>query len=240
MLFDLRDHTILIINGNGKMGEAIIAKLLSSEANAVVAERENSDYVLRVFCQDFKLKVSSIHAAVEFVLKRFGKIDGLINNIEPLFLNTGKKSEQNNAEKQMLHAKEFCSICGEVMKRQNGGSIVNITSAAGTAALKSDEDFSAAYAGIQNYTKKLALELGEQNVRVNAVSFGALEDLGDGFDHFDRFSQRMLSHVPQGRKGTCSEIADAVLFLCSKESSYITGQVLIVDGGWVCGFHRDF
>lgn len=240
MKLDLHNHMILVVNGRGKLGEAITDKLVCAGANAIIADRDGDSYVLRAISEESQIRVQGISELFKEILNRFGKIDALINNIEPWFCDIGRNDAKLDWQDQLRRAMDFCRCCGEIMKKYSIGSIVTIISAAGTVAMKSEAEFCTVSAGLQSFTKELALELGDHNIRVNAVSFGAIEKLGAGFEHVDRLSERMLSHVPQGRFGTCGEVADSSLFLCAKESDYITGQVLTVDGGWCCGYHRDF
>ena len=106
--------------------------------------------------------------------------------------------------------------------------------------------FTAAKAGVINLTKAMALELGPENILVNAIAPGSIltqgtEQLFYGDDGLFKDSvQRLLDHIPLGRPGTPEEIAHAALFLVAPESSYINGHCLTVDGGWTAGYHREF
>ncbi|MAE65216.1 MAG: short-chain dehydrogenase [Phycisphaeraceae bacterium] len=133
-----------------------------------------------------------------------------------------------------------------VMKKAGSGRIINIASIAGLVPIRLQCAFAAAKAGVINLTKAMAIELGNDGVLVNAVAPGstltdATKKLFYGEDGaFSEKAQQLLSHVPLGRPGTVDEIAHAVLFLAAPESSYITGNVITVDGGWIAGFARDF
>jgi NAD(P)-dependent dehydrogenase (short-subunit alcohol dehydrogenase family) len=132
------------------------------------------------------------------------------------------------------------------MRRQGGGRIVNIASIAGLVPLRLQSAFVAAKAGVINLTKSMAIELGVAGILVNAVAPGSTltdgtRQLFYGEDgQFHAAMQQMLDHIPLGRPGDVAEIAHAVLFLAAPESSYITGHVLVVDGGWTAGYVRDF
>ncbi len=129
---------------------------------------------------------------------------------------------------------------------QGSGRIINIASIAGLVPLRLQCAFVAAKAGVINLTRAMALELGPRGVLVNAIAPGSTLTEGtrklfygpDGT--FRAHVQQMLAHVPLGRPATPEEIAHAALFLAAPESSYITGAVLTVDGGWTAGYTREF
>ena len=123
-------------------------------------------------------------------------------------------------------------LCREAADRMAaGGRIVIIGCAAGIVALRKHARTSATAAAVLSLAKVLALEFGERRILVNAIAVGALED-GRGRD--------LISHAPLGRAGRLEDIAQAVLFLCDPENSYMTGHVLLVDGGWAVGYARNF
>ena len=132
------------------------------------------------------------------------------------------------------------------MRVQRSGRIINITSVAGLVPLRLQCAYVAAKAGVVNLTKAMALELGPHGILVNAIAPGSTLTEGTkklfyGEDGKYRQSmQRMLDHVALGRPGEAAEIAAAALFLADPENSYMTGHVLVVDGGWTAGYTRDF
>jgi NAD(P)-dependent dehydrogenase (short-subunit alcohol dehydrogenase family) len=133
------------------------------------------------------------------------------------------------------------------MIAQNGGRIINVASVMGIVGARLQCAFTAAKAGVVNFTRSTALELAPSGILVNCVAPGStLTDAtrglfyGEGARMNDR-AERLLAHIPLGRPGRAEEVAHAVLFLAAPESSYITGQVLCVDGGWTAGgYFRDF
>jgi NAD(P)-dependent dehydrogenase (short-subunit alcohol dehydrogenase family) len=134
-----------------------------------------------------------------------------------------------------------------VMMAQKSGRIVNIASVLGIVPARLQCAYTAAKAGVVNLTQTMALELAPHGIAVNCVAPGSTltagtEKLFYGDDPALREkAQRMLSHVPAGRPGRVEEVAQAILFFAAPENSYITGQVLSVDGGWTAGgFLRDF
>jgi NAD(P)-dependent dehydrogenase (short-subunit alcohol dehydrogenase family) len=133
-----------------------------------------------------------------------------------------------------------------LLRKAGGGRIVNIASIAGLVPLRLQCAFTAAKAGVINLTRAMALELGPENILVNAIAPGSIltqgtERLFYGEDGLFRASvQQMLAHIPLGRPGKPEEIAHAALFLAAPESSYVNGHCLTVDGGWTAGYHREF
>ena len=132
------------------------------------------------------------------------------------------------------------------MLRHSGGRIVNISSVAGLVPLRLQSAFVAAKAGVINLTRSMALELGPQGILVNSVAPGSTLTQGtkalfygpDGA--YSENAASLISHIPLGRPARVEEIAHAVLFLVAPESSYVNGTVLVVDGGWTAGYHREW
>ncbi|MDE1861087.1 MAG: SDR family oxidoreductase, partial [Candidatus Micrarchaeota archaeon] len=126
---------------------------------------------------------------------------------------------------------------------QNGGRIVNITSIQGIAALRPGTSYQATKAGIIGLTIATAIELAEHGINVNAIAPGAIATEGMGKMRFDDSGASALDayrkRIPLGRRGNAFEVAGPVLFLCSERSTYITGEVLRVDGGWLANATPD-
>lgn len=123
-------------------------------------------------------------------------------------------------------------LCREAADRMTGGGrIVILAPVAGVLVVRDQAETSMRAASIIALAKGLALEFGERGILVNVVAVGALEG---------GRSRELLSHVPLGRPGRMDEISQAVLFLCDPDNSYMTGHVLVVDGGWTAGYARNF
>ncbi len=195
-----------------------------------------------------------VSAGVARVLQQFGRIDILVNNA-----GIGvPASERNTIDEFSLQAWDallkvdltgvflMSRETSRAMKTQKSGRIINIASVLGLVPMRLQSSYIAAKAGVVNLTKAMALELAPHGVLVNAVAPGSTQTLGwekwikDAGSEAQGLHAKLLSHIPLGRAGTAQEMADAVLFLAAPESSYITGHVLTVDGGWTAGFARDF
>jgi NAD(P)-dependent dehydrogenase (short-subunit alcohol dehydrogenase family) len=196
----------------------------------------------------------SVASGVATVLARFGRIDILVNNA-----GIGvPASERNTIDQFNLEAWDallkvdltgvflMSREVSRAMMAQKSGRIINIASVLGLVPARLQSSYIAAKAGVVNLTKAMALELAPHGVLVNAVAPGSTQTLGwekwinDAGSEAQGLHARLMSHIPLGRPGTTQEMANAVLFLAAPESSYITGHVLTVDGGWTAGFSRDF
>ena len=141
---------------------------------------------------------------------------------------------------------EVSHAAAAIMKRQHSGRIINIASIAGLVPLRLQCAFIAAKAAVVNLTKGMAPELGPSGILVNGIAPGSTltegtKQLFYGADGtFHSRVQQMLDHVPLGRPGTTDEIAVAALFLADPENTYMNGHILVVDGGWIAGYHREF
>ena len=197
---------------------------------------------------------TQVDSAVAEVLKQFGRLDILVNNagvntirhrvnIDRFPLEEWERIVKVDLTGTYLVSK---AVAGAMIS-QRGGRIINISSVLGVVPARLQCAFTAAKAGVVHLTRTSAIELGEYGILVNCVAPGSTLTEGtkqlfysDSAAQKER-AQRMLSHVPLGRVGTVDEVAHAVLFFASPESSYITGQTLCVDGGWSAGgFLRDF
>ncbi len=126
--------------------------------------------------------------------------------------------------------------------RADGASIINISSIVGMVPLRNQCAFTAAKAGVINFTKAIAMELAPIGVRANAICPGTVGiAVTNGLWKENSAMQALLAHIPMGRQGRPEDIASAAEFLASDYAAYITGAVLPVDGGWTCGgFARNF
>jgi NAD(P)-dependent dehydrogenase (short-subunit alcohol dehydrogenase family) len=193
---------------------------------------------------------TQVVAAVERTLKHFGHISIVVNDAgigNPERVITHEQSLEAWHKVINIDLNGMFYVCKAIlphMVNRGEGRIVNIASVAGLAPLRLQSAYDAAKAGVAQFTRAMAIEYGRMGIRVNAVAPGTMENVTifyglDGKSHSPE-GKRLLDHVPLGRPGLFSEIAHAVLFLVAPDSSYVTGVVMPVDGGWICGYHRDF
>lgn len=240
----LKNRIIIVTGGSGLIGKAIVSDIQQKGGFAINADIDvETNLEAGMIYMDIT-DDKSITDGIDLITAKFGKIDGFVNNAYPRtkdwgvrFENIKPDSWRKNVDMQ-LNSYFVCSQ--QVVKEMinNGtGSIVNIASIYGVVG----NDFTlyeeyggtspAAYAaikgGIINLTRYLASYYGKKGIRFNCVSPGGI------FDHqHPSFVSRYEAKVPMGRMGRPDDIAPAVSFLLSDEAKYITGQNLIVDGGW--------
>jgi NAD(P)-dependent dehydrogenase (short-subunit alcohol dehydrogenase family) len=251
---DLKGKVAIITGAAKGMGRAHALKLSGAGAKVVLADlslqecqlvadeiKKLKGEALPVKC-DVSKKVEIDNAVAE-TLKKFGKIDILVNNagifpFEP-FINM---SEQNFEKVIDINLKGYflmAQACAKEMIKQKSGAIVNISSIAmgqvgvGFAGLT---HYCASKGGIIAMSQAMALELAPLGIRVNNIAPGAIDTPGASTTSMTaQQREAMLAPIPMKRQGKAEEIANAVLFLASDESSYMTGSTMVVDGGWVAG-----
>lgn len=196
----------------------------------------------------------SVAAGVQQVVDELGGVDILINNAgvntadHRVNIDEFPLAEWNRLVQVDLTGTYLVTqAAARFMIRQGGGRIVNIASVLGVVPARRQCAFIAAKGGVIHMTKGTAIELAPHGILVNCVAPGSTLTEGTKSLYYGETAaekanmDRLLSHVPLGRPGTCEEMAHAVLFFVAPESGYITGQVLCVDGGWTAGgFLRDF
>jgi 3-oxoacyl-[acyl-carrier protein] reductase len=172
--------------------------------------------------------------AVEDVLAQLGGLQVLVNNagvsIDGLILRYKPDDLRRTLDVDLSSAFHLCKAACRPMMKQRAGSIVNLTSVVGEQGNAGQTAYSMAKAGLIGLTKSLARELGSRNIRVNAVSPGWIEtDMTKALP--DEAKKMMADGAALGRAGTAREVAEAVAFLASDRSAFVTGEVLRVNGG---------
>ncbi len=216
-------------------GSAVIVNYLKSAraAEEVVAEIQSAGGQ----AQSFQADVSDFNEAqglIKFAIATFDGLDILVNNAgitrDNLIM---MMTEEDWDIVQAINLKSMfnCSKPAvRYMMRKRYGRIINITSIAGQMGNPGQTNYSASKAGQIGFTKALAREIASRNITVNAIAAGYVEtDIWTGVP--EEAKEAILSMIPLERKGDTQDIADAVAFLASEQASYITGQVLGVDGG---------
>ncbi len=242
----LHGKTAIVTGGSRGIGEAITARFLEEGASvfslsrsegekygafAETAEKNGASFV---WIKTDISKKDDIAAAVEKVLKTASSVDILVNNAgitrDGLIFRMKDEEWDDVIATNLTSAFALCRGISRTMIKQRRGSIINISSVVGIMGNAGQSNYSASKAGLIGLTKSLAKEVAARGVRVNAVAPGFIdtsmtEKLGE------KAREALAEMIPLKRTGKPEEIAEAVLFLASEKSSYITGQVLAVDGG---------
>ena len=181
--------------------------------------------------------LQQINDAVSLVVKTFGKIDILVNNVGIAPGNPAEKVTEEDFDNTInlnLKGTFFTAqAVGKQMIEQGSGRIINMSSQAGFIALDDESVYCMTKAGVNHLTKNLASEWAKYNINVNAVAPTFIETPGTEPWLKDKdFRQSVLDRIPLGRIGKPMEVAGAVVFLASDAASLITGEIMLIDGGW--------
>lgn len=181
--------------------------------------------------------LQQINNAVACVVETFGKIDILVNNVGVAPVNPAEKVTEKDFDYTInlnLKGNFFTAqAVGKQMIKQGSGRIINMSSQAGFIALDSESIYCMTKAGINHLTKNLASEWAKYNINVNAVAPTFIETPGTEPWLKDKdFRQSVIDRIPLGRIGKPMEVAGAVVFLASDAASLITGEIMLIDGGW--------
>ncbi len=262
MQVDLRDKTALVTGAGEGIGKAIALALASNGANVAVNDYadtgEQTAAEIRamgresVFLHGDTSKREDAQRVVADATARFGVIDILVNNAGVGTSPQHRKPVHEFADSEWDRVLSidlngvfyFTRAVGVGMVQRKSGSIINIASVLGLVPMRLQIPYAAAKAAVINFSRAAALELGAYGVRVNAIAPGSTLTRATRELFYNpetkAVADSLLSHIPLGRAGTPEEIAHAALFLAAPESSYITGTVITVDGGWTAGFARDW
>jgi 3-oxoacyl-[acyl-carrier protein] reductase len=175
--------------------------------------------------------------AVKRVFDRWGRFDILVNNAgitrDRLLLRMTAEDWDQVLDVDLRGAFLCTKHVMPYLIRQRQGRIVNISSVVGIGGNPGQANYAAAKAGLIGFTKSVAREVASRNVTVNALAPGFI-DTGGMVDQLSEVArQQILARIPMGRFGSGKDVAEAVVFLCSKGAGYITGQVLTIDGGLI-------
>jgi len=233
----LAGRTALVTGGSRGIGRAIAAELARAGASVIVGYRSGAEEAEAVAAEiggrAVQADVSNADEARRLV-EEAGDLDILVNNAgitrDGLLMRMSDEDWHAVLETNLGGVFHTCRAASRGMLKRRSGSIVNISSVVGVHGNPGQTNYAAAKAGIIGFTKSLARELGNRGVRANVVAPGYIstrltEELPE------ELKELMLQNTPLGRFGAPEDVAGAVRFLCSDEASFITGEVLLVDGG---------
>ena len=242
----MKESVALVTGGSRGIGRAICLELARQGASVAVNYAGNEQAALETVeacralgaeAEAFRADVADPAACEELVKAvkdRFGHLDILVNNAgitRDGLLMTAKEEDFGKVLDTNLKGAYFCmKAASKVMMRQRYGRIVSMSSVVGLRGNAGQTSYAASKAGILGLTKSAAKELATRGVTVNAVAPGFIDtDMTAALT--EKAKDAMLSTIPMGRPGAPEDVARAVAFFAQPESSYITGQVLCVDGG---------
>ncbi len=242
----LQESVAIVTGGASGIGQAVVRRFLAEGANVVVADI--SDSVEASVAELPEERVTAVRvdvtceadvvAMASAAIDRYGRVDVLCQSAGIAQPATLFDEETEVALDHILRTNVHGVFLGmkhvlPIMARQRSGSVINIASVAGLAALPGLAGYAASKAGVIALTRAGAVEYGPVGVRVNAICPGRI-DTPMMRGRTTEAARRALSaqHAPMRRHGTADEVAGAVLFLASDDAGYVNGVVLPVDGGW--------
>ena len=241
-MIDLKNTNIILTGATGGIGNSILEKLITSGAN-VLATGTNEDK-LKLIKEKYENVITekfdiSNHSEIESFVNKAndtlgGRIDVLINNAgitrDNLSIRMKEEEWQKVIDINLTSTFLLSKNSIKKMLKSKKGKIINITSVVGHTGNIGQANYTASKAGVVAMSKSLALEYGKKNINVNCISPGFITtDMTDKIN--DEYKEILKSRIPLDRFGSPNDIANAVIFLSSELSDYITGETLHVNGG---------
>lgn len=244
----LTDKVALVTGASRGIGRAIALLMAKQGADVVVnysgsegAAQETVDAILAMGRKVIKIKANvgnaeEVAAMVEEAHSTFGRIDILVNNAgitrDGLLMRMKDSDWDDVININLKGVYLMTKAVSKIMMKQRSGKIVNMTSVVGVTGNAGQANYSASKAGVIGFTKTCAKELASRGITVNAIAPGFIHtDMTDVLS--DKVKEAMVHTIPLGRMAEPDEVAAVAVFLASDMSSYITGQVINVDGGMV-------
>lgn len=241
------ENKIVLVTGAGRGIGASIAKRFASEGAEVIVNYSGNDEAAQKTvdeitvtggqAQKYKCSVNdseSVKVMIDEIIKEFGRIDILVNNAgitkDGLMLRMTDEDFDRVIDVNLKGTFNCTKYVSKYMLKQKSGKIINISSVVGLSGNAGQVNYSASKAGIIGITKSAAKELSSRGITVNAVAPGYVDtDMTKVLS--DNIRNEILKNIPLQRMGNVEDISNCVAFLASEDASYITGQVISVDGG---------
>lgn len=244
----LKDKIAMVTGASRGIGAAIAKRLASEGAKVAINYNSSKEQALQVLSAVQEVSEGmlvqgdvSVQANAEKVLseviENWGKIDILVNNAginRDKLLMRMDASDWDDVMNVNLRGTFLCTkLVLPYLIKQRQGNIVNVSSVVGLSGNPGQVNYAASKAGLVGFTKALAREVASRNITVNALAPGFITSGGMVDELSSDAKETILKKIPMGRFGTVDEVAECCLFLCSDQSSYITGQVITMDGGMI-------
>lgn len=243
---NLDNKNALVTGGSRGIGKAIALKLAELGANVVVTYARSADAANAVkdeitamgrksmAVQADAASLEKANELIQQIINEWGKLDILVNNAgitkDNLILRMNEQQWDDVIETNLKSVFNYSKAAAKPMMRNRGGSIINIGSVVGISGNAGQTNYAASKAGIIGFTKAYAKELASRNIRANVIAPGYIvTEMTEELD--EKLLQTIKEDTPLGRAGESEEVAETVAFLASDSSSYITGEVIRVDGG---------
>jgi NAD(P)-dependent dehydrogenase (short-subunit alcohol dehydrogenase family) len=248
--FSLKGKVSLVTGGARGIGLGIAKALAGAGSDVMIVSRTEAQLKaaaasiyeacgrnVGTFCTDVS-DLSGHAIMVEATLQRFGRIDILVNNagsnIRKPFLEVDEADFDTIMQIQLKSVFFLSQRVAKILKAAGGGKLINVSSLTSQIGVPNISIYGAAKGGVFSLTKSLALELAPYHINVNAVAPGYVRTAMTEAAFSDpKRLEWMLSRIPLGRFGQPEDIANAVLYLASPAADYLTGEVIVIDGGWL-------
>ena len=245
---ELKDKVAIITGSYGDIGNAIAENFVNHgiklallgrndeklQSQAKQLKKINASEVLSIVC-DVK-DSNSFKAAINQIFIKWNKIDILVNNAgitsDNIIMRMKDEEWENVINTNLRGTFLGCKLVSKYMIKQKYGKIINISSIIGQIGNKGQSNYAASKAGIDALTKSLSKELGSRNITINSIAPGYIETEMTA-NLSKEIKENMLKNIPLNSFGKPSDVASLVNFLISKNASYITGQIINLDGGMV-------
>ena len=248
---NLENKNIIVTGASGGIGNAIIKKLNEAGANILASGtrieklEELKDNFKKIKILKFDISQSDkIEEFIENATSELGgSLDGIVNNAgitqDNLAIRMSLDEWQKVININLTSTFLMCKFAIKKMLKNKSGKIVNITSVVGHTGNLGQANYTASKAGIVAMSKSLAIEYAKKNININCISPGFIQTaMTDKID--DKFKEVIISKIPSARLGKPDDIANAVLFLSSDQSSYINGETIHVNGGMYMAWQNRF
>ena len=241
-MIDLKGKNVIVTGASGGIGNAIIEKLSIAEVNILASGTriEKLNELKNKFknIKTLKFDISQSSKIEEFVENATnelgGNLDCIVNNAgitqDNLAIRMSLEEWQKVIDINLTSTFLISKFAIKKMLKNKSGKIINITSVVGHTGNLGQANYTASKAGIIAMSKSLAIEYAKKNININCISPGFIKtEMTNKLE--DKFKEAIISKIPSARLGEPDDIANAVLFLCSNQSSYINGETLHVNGG---------